>query len=363
MHLANEGRRESLKQKALEVLPKLEEGELKNLLEDWLLHFFEGEGTRQRSTKLIAALEDALKQTNDADIKALYLEKDLFVKPSQWLIGGDGWAYDIGFSGIDHILSTGADVNILVLDNELYANTGGQMSKSTPPSAVEKFAAAGKFNNKKDLGMMAMSYGHVYVAQIASGANQMQTIKAIEEAEKYPGPSLIIAYVPCVVHGLKGGMSQSLKEAQEAVNSGYWSLYRYNPELEDLGKNPMSLDFKKPDFSLIPDFLRTQTRFSALELVHPEYSAELYERSVSDAKRRFFSYARLTGQEEKIRERIEKATEKKVVVEKNSTEVEKPVRREREKREKVATPSSEEARLRREERRKARQEKRKENNQ
>ncbi len=160
------------------------------------------------------------------------------------MIGGDGWAYDIGFGGIDHVLASGADVNILVLDNEVYSNTGGQTSKATPASAIAKFSASGKYASKKDLGMMAMTYGNVYVAQIASGANQMQTIKAFEEAEKYPGPSLIIAYTPCITHGLLGGMKESLKEAKEAVSSGYWSLYRYNPAMVEKNKNPMTLDYK-----------------------------------------------------------------------------------------------------------------------
>lgn len=160
------------------------------------------------------------------------------------MIGGDGWAYDIGFGGIDHVLASGADVNILVLDNEVYSNTGGQTSKATPASAIAKFSASGKYASKKDLGMMAMTYGNVYVAQIASGANQMQTIKAFEEAEKYPGPSLIIAYTPCITHGLFGGMKESLKEAKEAVSSGYWSLYRYNPTMVEKNKNPMTLDYK-----------------------------------------------------------------------------------------------------------------------
>lgn len=303
MYLANSTRREKLAHDMERYLPKAQ-GEVADLIADWLEHFLEGEGTRQRSTKLIAVLEHSLAQNDDAELRAIYDQKDLFIKPSQWLVGGDGWAYDIGFGGIDHVIATGADVNILVLDNEVYSNTGGQTSKATPASAIAKFSASGKYFGKKDLGMMAMSYGNVYVAQIASGANQMQTIKAFEEAEKFPGPSIIIAYTPCINHGLKGGMSQSLREAQEAVASGYWSLYRYNPELEEAGKVPMVLDFKRPNFNLMPDFMRQQVRFSSLERNFPDEAGALFHKNVLDARRRFYAYARLTGQEEKIRAKI-----------------------------------------------------------
>ena len=187
-----------------------------------------------------------------------------------------------------------------------HSNTGGQASKSTPRAAIAKFAAAGRKTRKKDLGMMVMHYGDVYVAQIASGANQMQTIRAFEEAEKFPGPSIIIAYTPCIAHGLVGGMRQSIKEAQEAVHSGYWSLYRYNPLLREKGKRPMSLDFKKPEFSKLPDFLRTQTRFSSLEKNYPAEAIQLFAKTTQDAQTRFYNYARLSGDEEKIRAKIEK---------------------------------------------------------
>ena len=265
------------------------------------------------------------------------------------MIGGDGWAYDIGYGGIDHVISTGADVNILVLDNEVYSNTGGQISKATPAAAIVKFAASGKNAAKKDLGMMAMTYGNVYVAQIASGANAIQTMRAFEEAEKFPGPSVIIAYTPCIVHGLSGGMRQSIQEAKDAVSSGYWSLYRYNPSLKAQGKEPMSLDFKKPDFSKMPDFMRTQVRFRALETVHPEHAKALFDKTVNDAKTRFYNYARLAGQEEKIRQRLEKQTEDNV--EKTGERVVK-----RERKERVVDPEREARRLQRRAERKARRE-------
>lgn len=303
MFLANQTRREKLAAQ-LQSLKAAVSEELQALIEDWDFHREESAGTQQRAAKLIVALEAEVSDT--PQLAPILKEKDLFVKPSQWMIGGDGWAYDIGFGGIDHVLASGADVNILVLDNEVYSNTGGQVSKATPTSAIAKFAASGKFVSKKDLGMMAMTYGHVYVAQIASGANQMQTIKAFEEAERFPGPSIIIAYTPCITHGLAGGMRQSLKEAQEAVASGYWSLYRYNPLLAEKGKQPMTLDFKKPAFDQMPAFMQTQVRFASLHSANPNAAQALFEKTVSDAKTRFYNYARLAGQEEKIRAKLEK---------------------------------------------------------
>lgn len=330
MFLANQTRREKLAAQLQSLKANVSE-ELQALIDDWDLHREESAGTQQRAAKLIAALEAEAATT--LQLNKILQEKDLFVKPSQWMIGGDGWAYDIGFGGIDHVLASGADVNILVLDNEVYSNTGGQVSKATPTSAIAKFAASGKFVSKKDLGMMAMTYGHVYVAQIASGANQMQTIKAFEEAERFPGPSIIIAYTPCITHGLAGGMRQSLKEAQEAVASGYWSLYRYNPLLAEKGKQPMTLDFKKPAFDQMPAFMQTQVRFASLQSANPNAAQALFEKTVSDAKTRFYNYARLAGQEEKIRAKLEK---------KVSTDAEQPtaVKTERVRREKQ--PLSEE---------------------
>lgn len=330
MFLANQTRREKLAAQLQSMKAAVSE-ELQALIDDWDLHREESAGTQQRAAKLIAALEAEASTT--PQLNKILQEKDLFVKPSQWMIGGDGWAYDIGFGGIDHVLASGADVNILVLDNEVYSNTGGQVSKATPTSAIAKFAASGKFVSKKDLGMMAMTYGHVYVAQIASGANQMQTIKAFEEAERFPGPSIIIAYTPCITHGLAGGMRQSLKEAQEAVASGYWSLYRYNPLLAENGKQPMTLDFKKPAFDQMPAFMQTQVRFASLQSANPNAAQALFEKTVSDAKTRFYNYARLAGQEEKIRAKLEKNV---------STDTEQPmaVKTERVRREKQ--PLSEE---------------------
>ena len=302
MFLANQTRRKELADKIIDVLDTVSD-DLRELMEDWMDHMFESEGTQQRAAKLTAALEAA--NLSDPKLADIYDNRDLFVKTSQWMFGGDGWAYDIGFGGIDHILASGADVNILVMDNEVYSNTGGQTSKATPASAIAKFSAGGKYQSKKDLGMMAMTYGNVYVAQIASGANQMQTIKALEEAEKFPGPSLVIAYTPCINHGLRGGMSKTLQEAKDAVNSGYWSLYRYNPLQREKGKNPMSLDYKKPNFDNMINFMKQQTRFSALERIQPDDAQRLYHKTVNDAQTRFYNYARIAGQEDKIRAKLE----------------------------------------------------------
>ena len=237
-------------------------------------------------------------------IQKLLNKKDLFVKPSQWIIGGDGWAYDIGYGGIDHVIASGEDVNILVLDNEVYANTGGQTSKATPTAAIAKFSSSGKMIAKKDLGLMAINYGDVYVAQISAGANMMQTLKAFEEAEKFNGPSLIIAYTPCITQGICGGMSQSLNSAKEAVASGYWSLYRYNPALIQQGKLPMILDYKRPEFQSMIEFMKKQDRFSALLLEDEEKARNLFQKTVTDAKKRFLTYANLAGIEEKLRAKI-----------------------------------------------------------
>ena len=215
-------------------------------------------------------------------------------KRSQWIIGGDGAAYDIGYGGLDHVIASGEDVNILVLDTEVYSNTGGQSSKATPVGAVAKFAASGKRIRKKDMGMIATSYGYVYVAQIAMGADHNQTLKAIREAEAYPGPSLIIAYSPCIAHGLKAGMGKSQREEELAVKCGYWHLWRYNPALEAEGKNPFLLDSKAPKWEDFQDFLTGEVRFQALKKQFPEQAGELFQACEENAKRRYQSYVRMS---------------------------------------------------------------------
>ncbi len=216
------------------------------------------------------------------------------VKRSQWIIGGDGASYDIGYGGLDHVIASGEDVNILVLDTEVYSNTGGQSSKSTPLGAIAQFAASGKRIRKKDLGLMATTYGYVYVAQIAMGADQAQTLKAIREAEAYPGPSLIIAYAPCINHGLKakGGMGKSQAEEARAVASGYWHLWRYNPQLAEEGKNPFTLDSKEPDWSKFQDFLMGEVRYLSVKKAYPNEAQELFNAAEQMAKLRYQSYVR-----------------------------------------------------------------------
>jgi pyruvate-ferredoxin/flavodoxin oxidoreductase len=232
---------------------------------------------------------------SDVLLNKIYDNKDYFIKRSHWIFGGDGWAYDIGYGGLDHVLASGENVNVLVFDTEVYSNTGGQSSKATPTAAIAEFASSGKRTRKKDLGLMAMSYGYVYVAQIAMGADNYQTLKAIMEAENYPGPSLIIAYSPCVNHGIKAGMGKVQMQQKYAVESGYWALYRYNPELENQGKNPFILDSKEPtkDFK---EYLMSEVRYSSLFEVFPEQAEELFEKVEMDAKFRYNRYVRMANQ-------------------------------------------------------------------
>ena len=281
-----------------DMVKALLEGELpedlKAALTDWLEHVNDSEGTRERAEALTAALE---KYKDNCDkCAALYDEKQFFVKRSHWIFGGDGWAYDIGYGGLDHVLASGENVNVMVFDTEVYSNTGGQSSKSTPTAAIAKFAASGKKTKKKDLGMMAMSYGYVYVAQVAMGADKNQTLKAIAEAEAYDGPSLIIAYAPCINHGLKVGMGCSQLEEKRAVECGYWATYRYNPELKEQGKNPFILDSKEPTANF-RDFLMGEVRFSSLQKMFPDTAEALFEKTEKDAKTRLDGYKKLAGKE------------------------------------------------------------------
>ena len=329
MWFASQTRRQKLAAQVKVALPEMSDT-LAQLAEDWVAHLEDSEGTRARAEKFKALLKE--EKENSALLQEIYNEKDQFVKPTQWIFGGDGWAYDIGFGGLDHVIASGADVNILVMDNEVYANTGGQVSKGTPASAIAQFASGGKVAAKKDLGFMAMTYGNVYVAQIASGANMMQTIKAFDEAEKHNGPSLIIAYTPCITHGNYEGMSKVLDEAKAAVNSGYWQLYRYNPALEEVEKNPLTLDFKRPDFSQVRELLVKQSRFANLMKVNAEQAELLYAKAAADAKKKFLRYARMSGDYEKFIAREAKNSNKNE---------EKPVREKRERKERSVDPERE----------------------
>ena len=261
-------------------------------MEEWLSQMNEGEGSRERADRLTLAL--AKENATDSLLQDIYEQRNFFVKRSQWIFGGDGWAYDIGYGGLDHVLASGEDVNVLVFDTEVYSNTGGQSSKSTPTAAIAQFAASGKKTRKKDLGVMAMSYGYIYVAQIAMGADKNQTLKAIAEAEAYPGPSLVIAYSPCVNHGIRSGMGKTQAQAKRAVEAGYWALYRFNPQLKAAGKNPFILDSKEPTASF-RDFINSEVRYSALLRQFPEHAEEFYSKAEQDAKERLEGYKRLAG--------------------------------------------------------------------
>ena len=266
--------------------------EIKEAFKTWIDNKESAEVTTEISPKIIALLE---KEKNPIAIEILALKKQL-IKKSVWIFGGDGWAYDIGYGGLDHVLASGENVNVLVLDTEVYSNTGGQASKSTPVGAIAKFAASGKKIRKKDLGMMAMSYGYVYVAQVAMGASQGQYLKAIREAEAFHGPSIIIAYAPCINHGLRAGMSKAQAQAKFAVESGYWHLYRYNPALEAEGKNPFQLDSKEPKWDMFQSFLASEVRYLSLKKAFPKEAEELFAAAQKNAKWRYDGYKRLSEQ-------------------------------------------------------------------
>ncbi len=263
----------------------------KEVFAEWLENKNNGETTMEVSSKVLKAVSES----NSDYAKEILKLKQYLIKKSIWIFGGDGWAYDIGYGGLDHVMASGEDVNVLVLDTEVYSNTGGQASKSTPVGAVAKFAASGKKIRKKDLGAMMMSYGYVYVAQVAMGANQSQYLRAVREAEAYPGPAIIIAYSPCINHGLRAGMSHTQDEEKRAVQSGYWSLYRYNPLLEDEGKNPFQLDSKDPDWSKFQDFLNGEVRYTSLKKSFPKEADELFSAAEENAKWRHNSYKRMAA--------------------------------------------------------------------
>ena len=291
MRLGSERIREtvaSLMKKGLEC--ECCSAEMKVLFQEWLDNRSDYAVTRDIADKLVPMMEACGCDT----CKSILALKQYIPARSQWIIGGDGASYDIGYGGLDHVLASGENVNILVLDTEVYSNTGGQSSKATPAGAIAKFAASGKKIRKKDLGMMAMSYGYVYVAQVAMGASPVQYMNAIKEAEAYDGPSLIIAYAPCINHGLKAGMGLSQKEEKLAVECGYWHLYRYNPILEEQGKKAFSLDSKEPDWSKFQGFLQGEVRFSSLSKLYPERAAELLEKTEEYAKIRYNNYKKLS---------------------------------------------------------------------
>ncbi len=267
--------------------------EIKALAKEWLENRNDAVKTREIAEKLVPLCEAC-----GCDVcKNILLHKGFIAKRSQWIIAGDGAAYDIGFGGLDHVLASGKNINVLVVDTEVYSNTGGQASKATPLGAIAKFAASGKRVRKKDLGLIATTYGYVYVAQVAMGADNAQTLKAIREAEAYDGPSIVIAYAPCINHGIRAGMGKAQQEEINAVACGYWHLWRYNPALEDEGKNPFSLDSKAPDWDKFEDFLKGEVRYASVMKQYPAEAAELFAAAKANAQWRYNNYRRLAQQQ------------------------------------------------------------------
>ena len=289
MNLATSQRRAKLADVVKALAEKSNKEDVKAACNEWLEKMNCANGSREAGEKLVAALNAC--DCDCCEKKEILSMKDLLTKKSQWIFGGDGWAYDIGYGGLDHVLAMNEDVNVLVMDTEVYSNTGGQSSKATPTGPIAKFAAAGKRTSKKDLGLMAMSYGYVYVAKVCMGADKNQLMKAITEAEAYKGPSLIIAYAPCINHGIN--MSKSQEEAKKAVEAGYWPLYRYNPDLAKEGKNPFILD-SKPAKSDYKDFIMGEVRYASLKKMFPEVAAELFDKAEQEAKDKYEYYKKLS---------------------------------------------------------------------
>jgi pyruvate-ferredoxin/flavodoxin oxidoreductase len=261
-------------------------GETKETFEKWLENKDNAEGSKEWGNKIKAFLEN---NHSDNILNQIWESKKMLTKKSIWSVGGDGWAYDIGYGGLDHVLAMGEDINILVFDTEVYSNTGGQSSKATPIGSVAKFAASGKKTKKKDLGLMAMTYGYVYVASVAMGSNKNQLLKALKEAESYPGPSLVIAYAPCINHGIRKGMGKTQEEMKLAVDSGYWPMYRFDPRLADEGKNPFQLDYKEPDGTL-RDFIMGEGRYNVLTRSFPDEAKKLHKKLEEDVNQRYKKY-------------------------------------------------------------------------
>ena len=271
--------------------------EEKGIFAEWIENMEDGEGSKVASAKVTGILDQIKGSDSKVQelVKQIKERQDYLIKRSVWIVGGDGWAYDIGYGGLDHVMASGEDINVLVYDTEIYSNTGGQASKATPAAAIAKFAASGKKTRKKDLGRMMMTYGNVYVAQVAMGADKNQLMKAVLEAESYKGPSIIIAYAPCISHGLREGMGRTSANQDQAVKCGYWHLYRYNPMLKEEGKNPFILDSKEPTASF-KDFIMNQVRYSALAKQFPEQAEELFELTEHNAKERYKEYKRMAEQ-------------------------------------------------------------------
>ncbi|MDO9629951.1 MAG: pyruvate:ferredoxin (flavodoxin) oxidoreductase [Acholeplasmataceae bacterium] len=287
MRIAYETMRDRVQTLLVNHMPEMP-AELKALAELWITNRKSALETRKLKSEMVPMLE----KINAPYAKELLSLKDYFVKISQWIMGGDGWAYDIGYGGIDHVIANNEDVNILVLDTEVYSNTGGQSSKSAPTGSIAKFTAAGKGTKKKDLAAIAMSYGHVYVAQISHGASPAQVLRAFKEAESFEGPSIIIAYAPCIEHGIKGGLTNTFAQAKLATECGYWPTFRFDPRREQEGKNPFIIDSKQPVWDKYHDYLLSESRYSQLAQINPDHAQELLDKNLFDAKRRWTMYKR-----------------------------------------------------------------------
>ena len=297
INLAYKYRRNELKDLVAQLSLVLKDNaDCKEACDNWINNMNDAEGSKRTAAELVKVISALKGASADADalIDEILKREDCLIKKSVWIFGGDGWAYDIGYGGLDHVIASGEDVNILVLDTEVYSNTGGQASKSTPTGSVAKFAAGGKLTKKKDLGKIAMTYEYVYVAECSMGADKAQFVKAISEAEAYHGPSLIICYAPCINHGIN--MSKSQNEEKLAVESGYWQLYRYNPSLIEKGQNPFSLDSKKPtgDYQA---FLMGENRYAQLAKAKPEVAKELFARNEKEARIRYEEYSEMAKHE------------------------------------------------------------------
>ena len=295
MHIGAEKLRDKVEAKMREMMAECDccSEELKAAMQEWIDSRYSTSKSAEASEKLVPMLEAC----GCEGCKELLSMKDYLKKKSQWIIGGDGWGYDIGFGGVDHVLASGMDVNILIVDTEVYSNTGGQSSKSTPVGAVAKFASSGKRIRKKDIGAIAMTYGYVYVAQVSIGASQAQLLNVLKEAEAYNGPSLIIAYAPCINHGIKGGMTRTQTVGKQAVECGYWHLWHFNPDLEKEGKNPFVYDSKEPDWSKFQDFLMKEVRYTSLKKAFPAEADELFAAAEENAKWRYATYQRMAKME------------------------------------------------------------------
>ncbi|WP_027339727.1 pyruvate:ferredoxin (flavodoxin) oxidoreductase [Halonatronum saccharophilum] len=304
MRVASETIRDRIQNIMIDTMTDVEV-ELKALFQEWMENRNSGAKTKELKSKLVAALEE----TSCEEAKEILGVKDYIVKQSNWMIGGDGWAYDIGYGGLDHVIASNEDINILVVDTEVYSNTGGQSSKASPTGSIAKFTAGGKNGTKKDLGAIAMTYGHVYVAQVSHGASQAQVLKAMIEAEAHEGPSIVIAYSPCISHGVKGGLTQSQAQAKLATECGYWPTYRFDPTLEAEGKNPFQIDSKEPNWDKYHDFLMSEKRYSQLYKINPDEAEGLLEANKKAAKRRWKMYQRYAAMDYSLDSDIEKAKE------------------------------------------------------